>query len=210
MAPDAYHHDRHQPTSLDTSTSKRLSHSRRPKNQIIIRHSKHVFSPNFLPDTSMHYKPITQRLKENAASLGNHTAFRILHNGDVDGPRTELTWQQIYQQTCQRAGQLSKLLHKGQRVLLLMDTGFDFITTYFACLGLEIVAVPVPTPTPNPDSAHNQRLLSIIKDCKPSATSDQHVYDVQRTQEDTSLLEPIDCALMASASRRLLPVAKRL
>lgn len=71
-----------------------------------------------------------------------------------------------YQQFDQRCQAIASHLqqYRGQRVILLFNSGLEFLEAFFACFYAGVIAVPAYPPRRN----HNlDRLLNLINDCQP-------------------------------------------
>ena len=64
------------------------------------------------------------------------------------------------------AAELAQQIVAGERVLLLIPPGLDYIAAYFGCLYAGVVAVPTNLPRPNRPMP---RLRAIVADAKPRA-----------------------------------------
>ncbi|TQF72919.1 non-ribosomal peptide synthetase/type I polyketide synthase [Pseudoalteromonas luteoviolacea] len=94
-----------------------------------------------------------------AKTRGDDTAFHYFFSDDQPGKT--LSYQQLDYRARQIAAQLSLHFEKGDRALLLYNSGFEFVEAFFACLYAGVVAVPVYPPKKNQNIA---RLRSIIFD----------------------------------------------
>jgi len=63
------------------------------------------------------------------------------------------------------AARLTTLTRPGDRVLLVMPTGSDFVATFFGCLYAGVLPVPCPPPLPG---SMAERFAAITADCTPS------------------------------------------
>lgn len=87
-------------------------------------------------------------LEERAAKNANDLAFRFLCNGELDGPITEWTFSELYQQSAGVAADLVDQGLAGESVLLVFPPGLDFVKAFYGCLLANARAVPVPLPNP--------------------------------------------------------------
>lgn len=90
-------------------------------------------------------------------------AYQFLNDGETAGDR--LTYGQLAAQAQAMATSLQALISPGDRVLLLLPSGLNFIAAFFGCLWVQVVAVPVYPPRRN---QRLERLLAIIRDCQPA------------------------------------------
>ncbi|NWB99518.1 fatty acyl-AMP ligase [Pseudomonas gingeri] len=91
----------------------------------------------------------------------DNIAYRFLNNG-LDDCET-LTYGQLLARLQTIAGQFD-VGDGGERAILLFPSGFDYISSFYACLFAGIVAVPA---YPVVSHSEHVRLRVIIKDCKP-------------------------------------------
>ncbi|WP_194289953.1 AMP-binding protein [Nocardia macrotermitis] len=63
------------------------------------------------------------------------------------------------------AARLTELTAPGDRVLLVMPSGTDFVATFFGCLYARVLPVPCPPPLPGPMA---ERFAAIVADCAPN------------------------------------------
>ncbi|MCF2859657.1 amino acid adenylation domain-containing protein [Pseudoalteromonas sp. SMS1] len=105
-----------------------------------------------------------------ANTRGDDTAFHYYFSDDQ--PSKTLTYKQLDYRARQIAAQLSLHFEKGDRALLLYNSGFEFVEAFFACLYAGVVAVPVYPPKKNQNI---ERLRSIIFDAgaKGALTSEK-------------------------------------
>lgn len=73
---------------------------------------------------------------------------------------SELTYVQFWQLVECRAANLQLYAHAGERALLLLEPGLDYVLTFFACLRAGIIAVPAYPPS---NSRHSVRLRAIME-----------------------------------------------
>ncbi|MFZ5569697.1 MAG: fatty acyl-AMP ligase [Thermodesulfobacteriota bacterium] len=88
-------------------------------------------------------------LKDRATRNADDLAFRFMSNGELNGPITEWTFSELYQQSAGVAEDLIEQGLAGSSVLLAFPPGLDFVKAFFGCLLAGARAVPVPLPNPN-------------------------------------------------------------
>ncbi|NSL85202.1 fatty acyl-AMP ligase [Chitinophaga sp. Mgbs1] len=78
-----------------------------------------------------------------------------------------LTYSAFYKTVLSYAAYLQREagLRPEDRVLILYPPGLDYICAFYACLFAGIIAVPAYPP----DSKNNDRVIGILKDCRPAA-----------------------------------------
>ena len=98
-----------------------------------------------------------------AEQRGERIAYTFLADGER--PVDRITWSELDRRARWLAVELVARGARGQRVLLVLPPGIDFVAAFFGCLYAGAVAVPVDPP----QSARTlPRLLSIAADCKPA------------------------------------------
>ncbi|CAH9058399.1 D-alanine--D-alanyl carrier protein ligase [Pseudoalteromonas holothuriae] len=94
-----------------------------------------------------------------AKTRGNDVAYQYFF--DDDQPSKTLTYFQLDKNARLIASHLKVHFRKGDRALLLYNSGFEFVEAFFACLYAGVVAVPAYPPKKNQNI---DRLRSIIED----------------------------------------------
>ncbi|WP_327667296.1 fatty acyl-AMP ligase [Streptomyces sp. NBC_00485] len=67
------------------------------------------------------------------------------------------------------AAGLRSRLARGERALLLLPEGLDFVPAFFGCLQAGVIAVPAYPPLPLQNRQRMETLKSIVDDCRPAA-----------------------------------------
>jgi acyl-CoA synthetase (AMP-forming)/AMP-acid ligase II/alkylation response protein AidB-like acyl-CoA dehydrogenase/acyl carrier protein len=92
------------------------------------------------------------------------TAFTFLKDkGQRDA---ELTFAEIHDAVAARAADLVARDMQGQRVIIVLPSGLDYIVGFLACLAAGAIAVPLYPPSTKRDWS---RLTSVVNDCTPAA-----------------------------------------
>lgn len=65
------------------------------------------------------------------------------------------------------AGLCALSLARGDRVVLVLPHGLEFVGTLLGCVSIGAIAVPAPTPGGSRQRAFEERLTSIAEDCSP-------------------------------------------
>ena len=99
-------------------------------------------------------------LKKHIESTPNKVVYKYIEN-DLDSPKT-VTFKELDYEIKKVASLLQKNYQKGDRALLLYNSGLDFIYAFFGCLYAGIIAVPAYPPRKNQKA---DRLKVIIEDC---------------------------------------------
>ncbi|WP_420108273.1 fatty acyl-AMP ligase [Mycolicibacter arupensis] len=97
------------------------------------------FTPTVTHPTA---QTLVELLQRQAARLGDKVAFSFSYNGDDEG-RSELSFRELDRRARAIAANLQRYDVAGERVLVLVRPGLDFIAGFFGCLYAGAVAVPV-------------------------------------------------------------------
>ncbi len=98
-------------------------------------------------------------LQEKEANLPDHPVFTFLVDGEEEA--VTLTYREFGRQARAIGAELARRQLKGERVLLLLPHGLDYIAAFFGCLLAGAVAVPAYPPRNN---HHLGRLNVIVQD----------------------------------------------
>ncbi|HKV35071.1 MAG TPA: fatty acyl-AMP ligase, partial [Pyrinomonadaceae bacterium] len=109
---------------------------------------------------------LTEILRRRAQQQPDRTAFTFLADGEAETAR--LTYAELDQQARAIAALLDESGARDERVLLLFDTGLEFITSFFGCLYAGAVAVPAPPPHPARLGRTLPRVQAIASDSRPA------------------------------------------
>src|SRR4051812_18040712 len=77
-----------------------------------------------------------------------------------------ITYRTLLQRARGLAAGIETRVAPGERLLIMMPNGIEFMVGYLAALMAGTVAVPVPVPRPQ---RTNERVKLIIRDCAPAA-----------------------------------------
>ncbi|MEM8535547.1 MAG: beta-ketoacyl synthase N-terminal-like domain-containing protein, partial [Chloroflexota bacterium] len=154
-----------------------------------------------------HFDPVTfgskaiptlvRLLRQRADEHPAQPAYTFLSGDDLTN-RDSLTYEELDR----RARQIALLLHeigRGERVLLCLPPGLDYVAAYFGCLYAGVIAVPV-YPIDPADQTRNDRMLSRLRAI---------LHDSQATALlTTSALLPAQQELMTQSTKplSLIPV----
>lgn len=96
-----------------------------------------------------------------------HTPHKIAYAFLGDGERVtqQITYRQLLEAVSATAERLRCQCGEGDRILLLFDSGIEFVVAFFACLHAGMIAVPAYPPRYNRNLA---RAASIVQDCAPA------------------------------------------
>ncbi|WP_437277994.1 amino acid adenylation domain-containing protein [Sorangium sp. So ce375] len=113
-------------------------------------------------------------------------AYTFLLDGETDA--RSMAYGELDRRARALAAELQAGARAGERALLLVPPGLDFIAAFFGCLYAGLVAVPVPLPQ---RKSGLLRVLAIVRDCRPSVvlTTDAFLGAVAMLRDDPSLAE---------------------
>ncbi|CAM4006667.1 hybrid non-ribosomal peptide synthetase/type I polyketide synthase [Pseudoalteromonas byunsanensis] len=119
---------------------------------------------------------IVASLVSLAKTRGDDIAYQYFFEDEQ--PSKPLTYAQLDQNAREIASQLKVHFKKGDRALLLYNSGFEFVEAFFACLYAGVVAVPAYPPKKNQNI---DRLRSIIVDAGAAgALTTARINDIAR------------------------------
>ncbi|WP_194909894.1 fatty acyl-AMP ligase [Catenulispora rubra] len=108
-------------------------------------------------------------------NLGDAFAARVAQNPDktavtiyrdsTEAVHESLSYAELARRAGLRAADLAQHLAPGERVLIALPTGTEFVELYLACLLAGVTAVPAPPATGSAGAA--QRVAAIAADCAP-------------------------------------------
>lgn len=108
---------------------------------------------------------LIEMLAQRAEQQGEQLALRFLGDGNET---TELfTYAQLDARVRHLAACLGQRAEEGDRVLLLLTNGPEYIVAFFACLYAGLIAVPAYPPERN-RQFHTERLQGMAMDAEPS------------------------------------------
>ena len=106
---------------------------------------------------------IAERLRGHAALQPDALALRFLDGDDV---AAELTYAQLDARIRAVSAHLQKLGGAGERALLLLPSGVNYVVAFYACLYAGIIAVPAYPPESSAQR-YADRLTGILRDAAP-------------------------------------------
>lgn len=114
-------------------------------------------------------------LRRRAATQPSRTAYTFLTDGETD--EIVATYGELDRRARAIAARLQAELPAGERVLLLLPTGLEYVAAFFGCLYAGMIAVPAYPPRRNQSL---DRIESIVADSEPavalvSAASTSHL-----------------------------------
>lgn len=105
---------------------------------------------------------LLERLDRLAVSSPDETAYRFLDDQGSDV--AALTYGHLRRRALSLAAHLDERAGRGERALLVLPTGPDFLCAFLGCLYAGVLAVPV---TP-PRRGRSEHLRVIARDCRPA------------------------------------------
>ncbi|AUX23898.1 peptide synthetase [Sorangium cellulosum] len=125
-------------------------------------------------------------LRRRAEQRPSGHAYTFLLDGETDA--RSMSYGELDLRARALAAELEDCARAGERALLLVPPGLDFIAAFFGCLYAGLVAVPVPLPQRKRGLL---RVLAIVRDCRPSVvlTTEAFLGAVAVLRDDPSLAE---------------------
>ncbi|WP_064743862.1 fatty acyl-AMP ligase [Actinomadura oligospora] len=144
-----------------------------------------------LPDC----RGIGEAFAERAAATPGKPAFVFVREPD-DGPDTILTYRDLERRVRLCARLLRGRLAPGERVMLALPTGPDFVVAYLGCLTAGVVAVPVPAPDGRREAL--ERVTGIARDAGAALVlTDEPGLEAARAWTDEAGLDGLACLTLA-------------
>src|SRR5688500_9252642 len=106
---------------------------------------------------------LVELLRVRANENGSQGAYRFLP-GEKRGEQ-RITYAQLDERARALAIAIGERAKPGDRALLLVPPGLDYIAAYFGCLYAGVIAVPAYPPNPRRPDA---RIPVIVDDCEPA------------------------------------------
>ncbi|WP_322755000.1 fatty acyl-AMP ligase [Frankia sp. Cas3] len=124
----------------------------------------HFLDGNAVTFDLMRYRSLGDAFLDRVAAHPERTALTIFR-GSTAANHDSLTFAELAQRAQSRAESLAARLPAGERVLIALPTGTEFVEVYLACLLAGVVAVPASTPG---RGSAAERTAAIAGDCAPS------------------------------------------
>ena len=105
-------------------------------------------------------------LRDRAAAQPDSTAFTFLESGEHEG--ASLTWSALDLRSRAIAAAIQAKVHAGDRVLIMLPPGIDFVPAFFGVVYAGAVAIPVYPPTGGRADRSSARLRAILDDASVS------------------------------------------
>ncbi|MEV1115973.1 fatty acyl-AMP ligase [Actinosynnema sp. NPDC049800] len=109
---------------------------------------------------------VVDAVRRWARERPGRTAFTFLdYEADARGVPVPITWAELDARACGVAAELRRRCAPGDRALLLLPQGLDYVVAFVACLYADVLAVPL---FPITGDGHRERLDGILRDCAPT------------------------------------------
>lgn len=105
---------------------------------------------------------IVDILRARAASDAGRIAYTYLNDRMEE---QSLTFEQVYRQSCLLAQQISRDTAPGDRILIILPPGLDYILAFYACLIAGRIAVPCYPPI---NGRGMERIMALIQTARPT------------------------------------------
>ncbi|MFE2756562.1 type I polyketide synthase [Actinosynnema sp. NPDC059335] len=102
-------------------------------------------------------------LRAHAEERADKTALVVLADGETEHDR--LTYAQLDARVRALAARMRHAGLAGERVIILLPTGVEYVLSVLACLYAGAVPVPLNPPT---KSSHRERVDHVVQDCRPA------------------------------------------
>jgi acyl-CoA synthetase (AMP-forming)/AMP-acid ligase II/acyl carrier protein len=106
----------------------------------------------------VHKKTIVEILKDRVHSRGEDVAYVFLT--DLDNPQ-KVTYAQLHSQSELISQEIKKSAAQGDRVLIVLKEGFDYVKAFYGCLYSRVIAVPSYPPV---NERQSDRLKTVAMD----------------------------------------------
>lgn len=106
---------------------------------------------------------LVELLELRASVSPDRVVYRFLP-GDQK-PELRVTYAELDRRARALGARIAEVAKPGERALLLVPAGLDYVAAYFACLYAGVVAVPAYPPNPR---RFDPRIPSIVADCDPA------------------------------------------
>ena len=129
-------------------------------------------------------------LAEHATTQADKTAFVFIGG---DGAETHLNFDELFAAVGRFSNWIGNTVGPGDRVLVALDSGADYVTSFLGALAAGAIPVPI-FPPETARSHHMSRLQSVISDAAPAlvVTNQQSTSNLQ-AMTDVTVATPQDC-----------------
>ncbi len=109
---------------------------------------------------------VSEILRLQAEERGEDPVYRYLADGETE--TRALSFAQLEREARALGSELQTAAQRGERALLLVVDGIDFIRAFMACQLCGVIAVPAYPPFPVQSKRRMETLAGIVQDCTPS------------------------------------------
>ena len=102
-------------------------------------------------------------LKFRAETQPDDPAYIFLNNGEEETP--PLTYKQLHDSSIAFAAKLQSRNMTGERALLIFESGYEYIISFFGCIYAGVISVPLHPPGKN-KSMSRISAISLASDAK--------------------------------------------
>jgi amino acid adenylation domain-containing protein len=111
------------------------------------------------------FPDLAARIADHAARRGDHVALRF--GGAPGAPAGERSYAALRRRLECVAAALHRAFPRGQRVLLLLPTGLEYVEAMLGCFRAGVIAVPVNLPGPSRVRRVLDKVVPITRDATP-------------------------------------------
>ena len=128
---------------------------------------------------------LVDTLRWRASDQPHKLAYRFLEDGEYD--EVSITYEELDRRARSIGAILQASTKAGDRALLLLPAGLDFIAAYLGCLYAKVIAIPVPPPHPARLEKSLATTLRIAADATAAvALLSSSLFDAIKFQNATS------------------------
>lgn len=107
-------------------------------------------------DAQVRVRSLPDALRARSERHPDSTAYVFLRNGEE--PREALTYRQLHDAACLRAGAFARAGLTGRNAVLLLPSGLEFVRTLLGCMYGRVAAAPVQVPRRRGDVLRLRRI----------------------------------------------------
>jgi acyl-CoA synthetase (AMP-forming)/AMP-acid ligase II len=112
------------------------------------------------------YSTLIDLLSARAQNEPERVAFIFLSDGETE--KEQITYGELQRRACVVGGYLQDSATAGERALLLLPSGLDFLVSFLGALYAGMIAVPAYPPGTSRTDGKAKRFQSILKDAQPT------------------------------------------
>jgi phthiocerol/phenolphthiocerol synthesis type-I polyketide synthase C len=105
---------------------------------------------------------LTEVLRQHARRVPDRRALLFLPDGEREAE--DVSYAELDRRITALSARLQAECAAGERVLVLLPSGVDYLVSLFACMAAGAIAVPVFPPA---NSRHGDRIAGVAADCEP-------------------------------------------